>query len=162
MASFYGWGSTASRLEPLWGGSLLFTTKFPEISGTHFVGLGRMKGWVDLGAIRMGFWMWSFYLVNPIIIVQKYTNKLENYEVGQYWNTYYQWTKNVFLYSQIKSRCFYLLVGYAAVLYSCFGAQISRPAQNFSTVSPFLSKMSIFIKDVFFFKIFNFEKFHSK
>ena len=32
MAPFYdGWGSTASRLEPLLGGSLLFTTKFPEI-----------------------------------------------------------------------------------------------------------------------------------
>ena len=31
MAPFYGWGSTASRLEPLQGGSLLFTTKFPEI-----------------------------------------------------------------------------------------------------------------------------------
>ena len=31
MAPFYGWGSTASRLEPLRGGSLLFTTKFPEI-----------------------------------------------------------------------------------------------------------------------------------
>ena len=30
MAPFYGWGSTASRLEPLRGGSLLFTTKFPE------------------------------------------------------------------------------------------------------------------------------------
>ena len=27
MAPFYGWGSTASRLEPLRGGSLLFTTK---------------------------------------------------------------------------------------------------------------------------------------
>ena len=34
MAPFYGWGSTASRLEPLRGGSLLFTTKFPEIPGT--------------------------------------------------------------------------------------------------------------------------------
>ena len=31
MAPFYGWGSTASRLEPLRGCSLLFTTKFPEI-----------------------------------------------------------------------------------------------------------------------------------
>ena len=40
---FYGWGSTASRLEPLRGGSLLFTTKFPEISGTHFTDLGRMN-----------------------------------------------------------------------------------------------------------------------
>ena len=44
MAPFYGWGSTASRLEPLRGGSLLFTTKFPEVPGTHFIDLGRMKG----------------------------------------------------------------------------------------------------------------------
>ena len=44
MAPFYGWGSTASRLEPLRGGSLLFTTKFPDISGTHFSDLAWMKG----------------------------------------------------------------------------------------------------------------------
>ena len=44
MAPFYGWGSTASRLEPLRGGSLLFTTNFPEIRGTYFIDLGRMKG----------------------------------------------------------------------------------------------------------------------
>ena len=31
MVPFYGWGSTASRLELLRGSSLLFTTKFPEI-----------------------------------------------------------------------------------------------------------------------------------
>ena len=36
MASFYGWGSTASRLQPLWGGSLLFTIQSPEIPGTHW------------------------------------------------------------------------------------------------------------------------------
>ena len=44
MATFYGWGSTVSRLQPLRGGSLLFTTKFPEIPGTHFINLGRMNG----------------------------------------------------------------------------------------------------------------------
>ena len=43
-------GSTASRLEPLQAGSLLFTTKFPEIPGTHFIDLGRMKDRVDHGA----------------------------------------------------------------------------------------------------------------
>ena len=43
MAPFYGWGSTASRLEPLHGGCLLLTTKSSEISGTHFIDLGRMK-----------------------------------------------------------------------------------------------------------------------
>ena len=44
MAHFYGWGSTASRLKPLRGGSLLFTIKFPDIPGSHFTNLGRMKG----------------------------------------------------------------------------------------------------------------------
>ena len=44
MVPFYGWGSTASRLQPLRGDSLLFTTKFPEIPGTQFTNLGRMKG----------------------------------------------------------------------------------------------------------------------
>ena len=43
MASFYGLGSTVSRLEPLRVGSLLFTTKFPGIPGTHFIDLERMK-----------------------------------------------------------------------------------------------------------------------
>ena len=52
MATFYGWSSTASRLEPLRGGSLLFTIKFPEIPGTYFINLGRMKGSVDLGATQ--------------------------------------------------------------------------------------------------------------
>ena len=44
MAPFLGWGSTASRLETFRGGTLLFTTKFPEILGTHFIHLRRMKG----------------------------------------------------------------------------------------------------------------------
>ena len=44
MATFYGWGSTASKLQPLRGGSLLFTIQFPEIAGTHFIDLRRMKG----------------------------------------------------------------------------------------------------------------------
>ena len=52
MAPFYGWGSTASRLVPLWGGSLPFTTKFSDIPSTHFIDLRRMKGWVDLGATQ--------------------------------------------------------------------------------------------------------------
>ena len=55
-APFYGWGSTASKLEPLGGGSLLFTTKFPEIPGTHFIDLRTMKGWVKLGAT---YWFWT-------------------------------------------------------------------------------------------------------
>ena len=39
VAPFHGWGSTASRLEPLRGSNLLFTTKFPDILGTHFTTL---------------------------------------------------------------------------------------------------------------------------
>ena len=50
MVPFYG--SAALRLKSLRGGSLLFTTKFPEISGIHFIDLERMKGRVKLGATR--------------------------------------------------------------------------------------------------------------
>ena len=43
MALFHGWGSTTSRLELLWGGSLFFTIKFPEIAGSYsfFINLRR-------------------------------------------------------------------------------------------------------------------------
>ena len=44
MAPFYRWGSTASRLEPLRGGSLLFTAKLSEGPGTLFIDHGKMKG----------------------------------------------------------------------------------------------------------------------
>ena len=44
MTTFYRCGLTATRLEPLHGGSLLFTIQFPEIPDTHFIDLGRMKG----------------------------------------------------------------------------------------------------------------------
>ena len=64
MAPFYGWGSIASRLVPLRGGSLFFTTKFPDIPGTHFIDLGRMKGWVDLGATQW-FWTQDPWIGNP-------------------------------------------------------------------------------------------------
>ena len=33
-----------------------FTTKSPEISGTQFIDLWRMKGWVELGATQ---WFWA-------------------------------------------------------------------------------------------------------
>ena len=36
MAPFSGWSSTVSRLEPLRGDSLLFTTKFPFILEVKF------------------------------------------------------------------------------------------------------------------------------
>ena len=39
MAPFYGWDSTASRLQPLRGDSLLFTTDLKEIHGTHLIDL---------------------------------------------------------------------------------------------------------------------------
>ena len=44
MAPSCGQNSTGSRLAPLRGGSLLFTTQFLEIPGTHFMDLGKMKG----------------------------------------------------------------------------------------------------------------------
>ena len=43
MAPFYGWGSTASRLEPIWGSNLLFPNKFPKVPGTQFINVRRIK-----------------------------------------------------------------------------------------------------------------------
>ena len=65
MAPFYGWGSTALRLEPLGGGGLLFTTKFPETPATHFIDLQRMKRWVHLGATQW-IWTWDPWIGNPV------------------------------------------------------------------------------------------------
>ena len=45
---FLWMGSTASRLEQLRGGGLLSITKFPDVPGTYFTDLGRMKGWLTL------------------------------------------------------------------------------------------------------------------
>ena len=56
MAPFCRWGSTASELQPLQGGSLLFTTQFPEIPGSLFIDLRRMIGSVNLGATQ---WFWT-------------------------------------------------------------------------------------------------------
>ena len=52
MAPFDGLGLIASRLELLQGGSLIFTTNLPEIADTYFINLGRLKGWVNLGATQ--------------------------------------------------------------------------------------------------------------
>ena len=52
MAPFYGWGSTASRLHSHCEESLLCTTQFPGVLGTHLIDLRRMKGLFDFGAIQ--------------------------------------------------------------------------------------------------------------
>ena len=75
MAPFYEWCSTASRLEPLQRGSLLFTTKFPEVPGTHFIDLGRMKGlsqpWSDPVVLNTGplDWEFSALTIRPLHLI---------------------------------------------------------------------------------------------
>ena len=48
MAPFYRWGSTASRLQPLREGSLLFTIQFSEIPGHQ----NTKKWWLLLGTAQ--------------------------------------------------------------------------------------------------------------
>ena len=48
MAPMYGWGSTVSRLEPLWGCSLLYNTeslKIPETKKFLVLILSNSEGW---------------------------------------------------------------------------------------------------------------------
>ena len=75
MAPFYGWGSTVSRLEPLRGGSLLFTTEFPEIPGTHRPrkdeGLSQL--WSHPVVLKMGPLDWESSALNtrPLLHLMK-------------------------------------------------------------------------------------------
>ena len=41
--SYMGFNCFKARREPLQGHSLLFTTKFPGVPGTHFISLRRMR-----------------------------------------------------------------------------------------------------------------------
>ena len=45
MALFYGWSSTASRLQSHYKETVHF---FPEIPGTHLINLRKMKGFKGL------------------------------------------------------------------------------------------------------------------
>ena len=78
--------------EPLRGGSLLFTTKFPGVPGTHLhlIKLGRVNGWVDLEATKW-FWAWDIWIGNPLysvyplnwmIDLQRYSTNLEARETS--------------------------------------------------------------------------------
>ena len=69
MAPFYRWGWTASRLEPLWGDSLLFTIKFTEIPGTHLL---TLEGWTAISTVYCLFAdteMPHYCYVNPLLLV---------------------------------------------------------------------------------------------
>ena len=55
MAPFYGWGSSASRLEPLQGLSLLFTTKnLPLKIYLYFQMLVYQEGFGDMSLNSAG------------------------------------------------------------------------------------------------------------
>ena len=45
-------------------GQFTFYHKFPDIPGTHFIDLGKMKVWVDLGATQW-FWTRDPWIGNP-------------------------------------------------------------------------------------------------
>ena len=65
MAPFLWMGLNCLKARVTSRGSLLFTTTFPEISGTYFTNLGRMKGWVNLGATQW-FWTRDPWIGNPV------------------------------------------------------------------------------------------------
>ena len=55
---------------------LFFTTKFPEIPGTLFVDLGRMKGWIDLGVVlNTGHLDWEFSALTTRPLLHNYPQK---------------------------------------------------------------------------------------
>ena len=52
--------------------------KFPEIPGTHFIKVEKMKGWVDLGS-TWWLWTWELWIENPAPwILGHYEDLLKN------------------------------------------------------------------------------------
>ena len=60
------------QIQPLGGGSLLFTIQFSEIPGTRFIDLERIKGWVNLEATQ---WLIIFPSYHPKQFKGKIMNK---------------------------------------------------------------------------------------
>ena len=105
MAPFYGWGSTASKLQPLQGGSLLVTIQFPEIPGTHFMDLRRMKGWVDLGdsvVLNTGLLDWeSSALTTRLLLQSQIIEKLIHNHLTVFLNKHNYYTKGSLVFNII-------------------------------------------------------------
>ena len=78
MAPFYRLGSTASRLESLRGGSLLFTTKFPEIPGIPtFKKMWDLNVFLQKVKESLGRWRVETEILSEreVIILIDFTNK---------------------------------------------------------------------------------------
>ena len=67
MASFYGWGSTASRLQPLRGGSLYEYSYYFSINRCSI-----LDTWISVDII---------FILNQICRAQKQNVKLPNYRL---------------------------------------------------------------------------------
>ena len=63
MALFWMGFNCLKATELLKGGSLLFTSKFSEIPGTHLNNLRRLKDWVELGT-TLWFWTRDYWIGN--------------------------------------------------------------------------------------------------
>ena len=82
MAPFYGWGSTASRLQPLRGGSLLFTIQFPLTCNVR----NAVKYWIilyrkssnNVNVVSPTFHQWwllcdCYFLIFNIVFIHRET-----------------------------------------------------------------------------------------
>ena len=72
--------------KPIWGESLPFANKFPEIHGTYLTNLRRMKGLVSIEATQ---WFWTrgppdFSLCISLVII-KYKLNTQYVKLTQLW-----------------------------------------------------------------------------
>ena len=69
----YGWGSTASRLEPLWGGCLLFSTKATQLKAiVHETAKGFFNQFYNLSEILQ--FQWFTFIPKLFFYRRKYNN----------------------------------------------------------------------------------------
>ena len=89
---FLWWGSTASRLEPFRGGSLLSTTKFPKVPGTHFIDLkDEQLSWPWSHPVVSCDWESSALTTRPLLLnmsSKKFISKINNVIIGPNWKNH--------------------------------------------------------------------------
>ena len=129
MTSFCGWVSTASRLELLRGSSLLFTTKFQEIPGTHFNDLGRSlsQPWSHPVVLNMGPLDWESNALTTRLLLHMFSFFLIALIITWFslFRLKLKWLKNsgakVFIFSRIFLKIIILSLKYQSdTVFSAF------------------------------------------
>ena len=105
MTPFYGWGSTASRLEPLRADNLLLPLSSHKFLVLILPTSTGWKGWIDLGATQW-FWTRHTWIGNPALYPLGHCSIRANVQKSYHIYTYHKTCFNRVLLNIFYSKRF--------------------------------------------------------